>query len=336
MKKTAQTYLGILLLYLVTITAFSSCKKDELSSKELLVYLAGDYSLADNRAVVPFVHTPVNIIGSTMIEVPAYATREVPADIDVTMAPDLSLVNEFNKKYNTGYLPVPATAYRVANAATHKISAGMLASDKIQIEITDAASLTDPKGYLLPLTITGIETRDKGVQISTTHKTVYLNITYEFSNIATGETPLTGPLMSRTAWSVTVSNTTSGALGPAMLDGSNTTAWRSSNSSTAAKWAILNMGSTQTVKGFQLVPNYVATTENPTQMTISTSTDNVTYTVQGIWRGSGPANTSSATSPDIKGVNFIAPVSARYFRFDITAVTNGTARVGIGELNALQ
>lgn len=336
MKKMVQVCLRILLFCGVIQTMFGSCKKEKLNSRELLVYLTGDYSAADNRAVVPFLHTPVEIVGNTMIEVPAYATREVPADIDVTMYPDVSLVDAFNLKYNTAYLPMPSSAFRVVNAPQHKIPAGSLVSDPIKIEITDPSILTDPNGYLLPMTITGIESKDKGVQISTTHQAMYLNITYEYSNIAKTETPLNGTLMNRTAWSVTVSNTTSGALGPAMLDGNNSTAWRSSNSSTAAKWVVLNMGSTQTVKGFQIVPNYVSTAENPTQMTISTSTDNVTYTVQGIWKGTGPSASSSAASPDIKGVNFIAPVTARYFRLDITSVVNNTARVGIGELNAVQ
>ena len=57
--------------------------------------------------------------------------------------------------------------------------------------------------------------------------------------------------------------------------------------------------------------------------------------MQGIWTGTGPATTSSAVSPDIKGIDFIAPVVAKFFRFDITAWVSGS-RVGIAELNAIQ
>jgi hypothetical protein len=70
-------------------------------------------------------------------------------------------------------------------------------------------------------------------------------------------------------------------------------------------------------------------------MIISTSDDNVTYSVQGTWKGTGPASGSSASAPDYKGVNFITPVTARYFKFDITARVNGNI-VGVAEINAIQ
>jgi hypothetical protein len=120
-----------------------------------------------------------------------------------------------------------------------------------------------------------------------------------------------------------------------MLDGNNSTAWRSSNSSTAAKWVILNMQSAQTVRGFQLTPDYVSTGDNATQIRVSTSPDSVTWTVQGIWNGTGPAAGTNATNPDLKGINFLAPVQAQYFRLDILKWVSGS-RTGIGELNAIQ
>ena len=321
---------------LLSLVLLASCKKDELESRELLVFLQPDKpGLATKTQIVPFVHNPVAITGNRIVEVAAAASREVPAEIKVTITPDTKLIPAYNLLNKTAALELPATAYQVTNGNTHTISAGSVKSDPIKIEITHPELLTSTAGYLLPLTITSIETKDKGVTTSSTHATVYLLVTYEYNNVATTEIPLTGTLMSRTGWSTTVSNTTSGALGPAMIDGNNTTSWRSSNSTTAVKWAIINMGSVQTIKGFQIVPNYVAVAENATRMTVSTSTDNVTWTVQGTWNGSGPAATSSATAPDIKGVNFVAPVAAQYFRFDITALVSG-GRVGFGEVNAIQ
>lgn len=334
MKKTASSFVYSTLLLLV-ITSFSSCKKDELSSKELLVYLKGDYSLVDNRIMIPFVHSPVSITGNPVAKFPFYATREVAADINVTVAVDMSLVDLYNQQYDTNYLPLPQANYKIVGALTHTIGAGKLLSDSVQVEILNPGTLTDAKGYLLPITITGIESKDKGVVVSTNKRTVYLHVTYEFNNVEPTQVSMAGTPMSRTGWSVTVSNTTSGALGPAMLDGSNSTAWRSSNSGSAAKWAILNMGSQQTIKAFQLVPNYVNTSENATQITVSSSNDNTNWTLQGIWKGTGPASTSNATTPDIKGVNFKSPVQAQYFRFEINTWVSGN-RVGIGELNAIQ
>jgi hypothetical protein len=79
----------------------------------------------------------------------------------------------------------------------------------------------------------------------------------------------------------------------------------------------------------------VSTGDNATQIKVSTSPDSVTWTVQGIWNGTGPATTSSAASPDIKGIDFISPVEAKFFRFDILAWVSGS-RTGIGELNATE
>ncbi|MET0392758.1 MAG: DUF1735 domain-containing protein, partial [Chitinophagaceae bacterium] len=318
MKKVLKPYKRAALFCLLAMTALVSCKKDDgLSSRELLVYVAGDYSRVDNRVVTPFVHNPVSITGSRMTGFAAYATREVPADIDVTFTADASLVADFNQKNGTAFLPLPAANYRIVNPGKYKIKAGTVKSDSLQIEILNPGQLTDPKGYLLPFTITAIEGQDKGAAISTNQRTVYLNVTYEFNNVLPGQAPAAGTAMSRTGWSVTVSNTTSGALGPAMIDGNNSTAWRSSNTASAAKWAIVNIASQKTVSSFLMVPNYVTTTENATQITVSSSNDNTNWTVQGIWRGTGPATGTTAAAPDVKGINFASPVTAQYFRLEI-------------------
>lgn len=321
----------------VLLTAvLASCKKGEgPNSKELLVSLPGEYSSVNNTITLPLLHTPVSVSGTLMAKLAPRATREVPADIDVTIAADTSLVAGYNKANGKSALLLPDNTYRIVNPGKFRIRAGSVSTDSLQIELTHPELLKDPAGYLLPLRITRLEGADKGAAISANQRAAYINVTYSYSNIDTAQATLAGTLMSRTGWSVAVSNTTTGALGPAMLDGSNTTAWRSSNSATAAKWVILDLGSARAVKGFRLTPNYVAVIENPTAITVSTSTDNILFTAQGSWKGSGPSASSTATAPDIKNINFIVPVSARYFRFDITSQVSGS-RAGIGELNAVQ
>lgn len=334
MKKMSLLYKRAPFL-LVLLLAFA-CKKDELRSKELLVFLQADKAGIPIKTITaPFIHNPVSITGNRMIDVPAYATREVPADIDVTISPNPGLIATYNQQFGTSCVELPETAYRIVNGFSHTIAEGSLKSDPLQVEITHPELLTATGGYLLPFTITGIESKDKGAIISTSHATVYVKVTYEYNNILQTQVPLPGTLMSRTGWIVTVSNTTSGAPGTAMLDGNNATSWRSSNSSSAAKYVILNLGDVKTVSGFQLVPNYVSANENATRLTISTSTDSLTWNTQGVWIGTGYATGSTATAPDIKGINFAAPVSAKFFRFDINAWVSGS-RVGIGEVNAVQ
>jgi hypothetical protein len=320
---------------LLALVFFAACEKDDdLRSGELLVFVKGEYGATNNAVTASLIQTPLAVWGNRLFEIPVYATREVPAEVKVSVTPDDRFVSKFNSDNNLKCVLLPAANYKI-NSGQLTISAGAAISDPLKIEILNPASLTDTNGYVLPLTISKIEGKDKGIQISTNLATAYLHVPYTYTNIDSTQQPLTGTSMSRTTWSVTVSNTTSGALGPAMLDGNNSTSWRSSNSSTAAKWVVLNMGAEQTVKGFQLVPNYVSTSENPIRMTIFTSNDNTSWTRQGVWIGTGPAAASSAASPDIKGVNFVSPVTARYFRFEINAQVSGN-RVGIGEVNAIQ
>ncbi len=321
---------------LTVVISLGSCKKDVLNSKELLVYLNGDYAAADNTVLIPFVHTPVSVLGNTMVDIPVYATHEVPADIRVTIEPDMTLVDEFNQMFNTNYLPIPQNTYKVVNPGALTISAGNLASSApMQIEITNPDVLTDPKGYLLPMAITNIEGEDKGARISTNRSAAFLTITYEFNNIENSETPLTGNLVDRSSWTVDVSNTTNNYPASRMIDNNYSTSWRSSNSSSAAKWVMVDMGSVQQIEGLLFSPNYVSTNENPTKMIVSVSVDNVNWEEQGEWSGTAPSASSNASNPDIKGVNFIAPVQAQYFRLDITERVGGN-RVGMGELEAVE
>lgn len=322
-------------LFLLTASLLGACKKDVLESQDLLVFMNGEYGSYDNEIVIPFVHTPLDVSGNTAVKLAVSATREVPADVNITLAADTSLVAQYNQRNKINALPLPENTYKITGLGKYRIPSGSLTSDSMQIEITDAASLTNPAGYLLPVTITSIEGEDRGIRISTNRRTTYLHITYAFNNILDAEDPVPGIPVSRTGWVATVSNSSGGSTGSSMLDGNNGTSWRSSNSSSAAKWASIDMGSVREIKGIGITPNYVSANENVTGITVSTSEDNVTWTTQGAWKGTGPASGSSASDPDLKGIHFIAPVQARYFRLDITSWVRGS-RVGIGELNAIQ
>ncbi len=335
MKKKSRWSKKIQLLVLIVLVVLNACKKnDGLDSKDLLVYMQGDFGAINNTITASLTLTPVSVWGNTAFKIPVYTTRPVITDVNVYIYPDSQSVNLFNQVSNKKCKLMPAGTYTI-DANQHKISADSTQSDPLTINITNAAALTDTNGYVLPLTVEKINGQDKGVAISSNRATAYLYVPHSFTNVDTVQTPVSGTVMARTGWNVTVSNTTSGALGPAMLDGNNSTAWRSSNSSSAAKYVILNMGKQNSVSGFRLTPDYVTTSENPTQIKVSTSADSTTWTVQGVWTGTGPATGSSAANPDIKGINFIAPVQAKFFRFDITAWVSGS-RTGIGELNAVQ
>jgi len=321
---------GLIILY--------SCSKDELYSKELLVYLVDRGGSATTTKTVSFVYNPLYITGDSLIRIQAFATREVAADIDITINPDISLVSQYNVQNGTSYLALPASSYRITNSSKQTIKAGSLQSvDSLKLQILHPHSALTMAGanYLLPCTIERIDSKDKGVRISTTNCTLYLRFAYVFNNIDPSIVLATGTSLSRTGWVATVSNTTSGAPATNLLDASNSTVWRSSSSSSAAKWVILNMGGVKSVKGFLLSPNYTSTSENPIEITVSTSLDNVNWLKQGVWTGTGPITGSSAISPDIKGITFISPVQAQYFQFTITRMVSSTTRTGLAEIYAV-
>src|SRR5262245_8174195 len=204
--KQAKLLFRTLQLSLILLTVFGSCKKDELNSKELLVFVKGEYGSTNNTITAALTRTPNDVWGLKSFEIPTYATREVAADIAVYIYPDDRFVAQYNQANGTNYLMLPANTYRVTNDYMHTIRAGGTTSDPIKIEITNATALNDTKGYVLPLTVTKLDTKDKGATISANQATVFLTIPYKYTNVDTVQTVLGGTLMTRTGWSVTVSN----------------------------------------------------------------------------------------------------------------------------------
>lgn len=322
-------------IFCLFLLVLGACKKNTgLDSKDLEVYMQGAFGDVHNAETAALTLTPVAVWGNTTFSFSAWSTRQVVSPASLSIVPDSTYVAAFNQSANKHCLLMPSSAYTI-DASQHTIPADSMQSDPITVTITNPVILTDTNGYVLPLTIDKVSSPDHGVTVSTNRATAYLYVPYAFTNIDTLDAVLTGTAMSRTGWNVTVSNTTSGSPATSMVDGSNSTAWRSSNSSTAAKYVIVNMKSLETIKGFQLTPDYVSTGDNATQIRVSTSPDSVTWTVQGVWKGTGPAAGTSATSPDLKWIDFLAPVQAQYFRFDILAWVSGS-RTGIGELNVIQ
>lgn len=315
--------------------SLNACKKSSgLDSKDLEVYMQGDFGDVHNAQTAALTLTPVAVWGNTVFHFTAWSTRQVVDAATVNILPDSTGVAAFNQSAGKHCLLMPSSDYSIDNNQ-HTIPVDSMESDPITVTITNPAALTDTNGYVLPLTIEKVTSKDHGVTISTNRATAYLYVPYAFTNIDTADGASSGTVMSRTGWNVTVSNTTSGSPATSMVDGSNSTAWRSSNSSTAAKYVIVNMKSSQTITGFRLTPDYVSTGDNATQIRVSTSPDSVTWTVQGVWKGTGPATGSSATNPDLKWIDFLSPVQTQYFRFDILAWVSGS-RTGIGELNVMQ
>lgn len=313
-----------------------SCKKDEIRSRELMVFLQPDVpGIPRQTQQIDLTHTPVEIRGEKTTQVHAYASRALDYDVELTIQPAPDMLASYNALYNENNALLPAGSYQITSGDTYAIAKGQNESQPIQIQITAPEMLTSPDGYVLPLAITKVTSKDKGVVISNTHKAVYVKVTYTYTNVESTQVVPAGAFATRTAWIVSVSNITNGNPGTNLVDGSNSTVWRSQNSAGAEKWIQVDMGAAVAMKGMRMSPSYSSANDNATRLTILTSNDGTTWTSQGIWNGTTYASGTNASSPDFKGIQFITPVTARYFRLEYNAWPSGN-RVGMAELNVVE
>lgn len=70
-------------------------------------------------------------------------------------------------------------------------------------------------------------------------------------------------------------------------------------------------------------------------MEVYSSTNGTTWKLEGYYVGTTTSAGSTVANPDIKNVRFLTPVTARYFKFNITKTTDGSY-AGMAELNALE
>lgn len=313
-----------------------SCKKDEIRSKELMVFLQPDLpGIPTQTQQVDLTHTPVEVRGERNTQVHAYASRELDHAVELTIQPAPDLLASYNALRGQNNAILPAGSYQITSGEKYSIAKGDRVSQPIQIQITAPEMLTNPEGYVLPLAITKAESKDKGVVVSNTHKAVYVRISYTYTNVESTQVVPAGTFAVRTGWSVTVSNITNGNPATNLIDGNNSTVWRSSNTAGAEKWIQVDMGAATTMKGMRMSPSYSSANDNATRLTVLTSNDGTTWNFQGIWNGTTYATGTNANNPDYKGIEFISPVTARYFRLEYNAWPSGN-RVGMAELNVVE
>lgn len=313
-----------------------SCKKDNsINSKELLAYIksdGGDLHAAD----ITFVRTPVSVTGDSLAKFTAYLTRETQADVALTVALDESLVAQYNKDNKTSYILLPAENYKLTGSLLNIKAGDMVSGDSIKVALLNRNKLDNPNNYILPLSVKTITSNDKGVQPSSSHRTVFIKVNSQFANINVSlKTPPAGTPIDRSnpQWTVLSASAPYSASYPAanVLDGKNTTAWFAAGGSTNIT---LDMAGVNLVKGFVLTPNYAfGATYNPTTIEVLTSTDNVTWISQGLYTTSAVLSTSSATNPDYRNVNFYGAVSCRYIKF---VLNNSAGYGGFAEISAIK
>lgn len=272
--------------------------------------------LADNSIVI---RNPVRF--GAALNIASYSTA-----VTAELSADLSLIAAYNQKNNTAYEAFPDGTYELVKKQTQIPAGTKYSVDSFEVSLKNLGVFQKGKAYILP-----VKTSTASPFVQGPKSVAY--IVLRLNNVSLENTLLAGTTIARTGWSVTASSSFSSNPVARVLDGSNATAWSSTTG--IPEWLRLDMAASKTVKGFVLVPSYEYRTENWLLVNVASSMDGVNWSFEGTYSGSVTAASSSATSPDTKYLNFINPVTARYFRFDILRSTDGTY-VGLAEINAVE
>lgn len=160
-------------------------------------------------------------------------------------------------------------------------------------------------------------------------------------NVDSNNTVINGNEINRNSWTVysstgddSVYNANYNSNIPsAAIDGNPQTYWAPSGYSTSNSFYI-NMGITNNVKGFRILPNYNSSSMDILIAEILSSNDGKEWDSQGYYFGSATDPNSTISNPDYKYIHFNSPVNARYFQLRITSTSNYYGTTSIPEIIA--
>lgn len=273
-----------------------------------------------------------NLDRNVLIQASISTELRQPVEIAVESETSIAFVNAYNSTHQTNYKPFPAGGYQLLSnhvtiPANQKVSDG-----NIQLQLADLSHFNLSDSYLMAVKIK--DNVSAGPPVDPQKNIVY--IVLAANNVDGSNSGLAGTVIDRTGWVVKTLGSYGGEPLPAenMLDGSNETSWISDGA--LPQWITLDMAAVQPVKGFSIVPNYLfINTIDFLDMEIKSSNDGTTWKFEGVYSGARTTDQSSPANPDLKTVKFITPVTARYFRFNVTRTTIGSY-TGIAELYGIK
>lgn len=319
---------------MMTVTMVSSCKEDEdLNPDELKVYINNQlYPINTINAGITV--TPVGVICDMKeYKFPIRITFPSVSDIKVLMEIDEEYISLYNEKNGTNYLAMPKGSYTYTESATIKANESQ-SRDSINFSLSDLSKCTDPNGYIIPLKIKEIQTKDKNVQISQNLSNARFIISVNYSNINASATILTGDKIDRSSWIVeTIQDRDYGKGAPTLIDNNFSTAWVP-RIDRQLPIAIIDMGSEQNVKGLIMTPSYwYPDYYCVTGAEIYSSNDKANWKKEGVTPSySKPLGSISNPSPRI--IAFHKAVQARYFKIKVTSCINNIG--GFSEIDAVK
>lgn len=315
MKNKKFRYKGIVLLLLLgCIISSCSNSNDGLNSKELRVYIST--YLPNNELQGKIIQTPKGDKGNTMVEVPIKSTRPVVASAEVTLGIDATLVESYNTSYDTDYKLLPTESYSI-NAEVKFDKGEIQAVEPLKIEITNSNVLEPTLGYILPVKLGSVSSKDKGITVSANLNTVYIIYQVEFDNVDAEASSLDGTEVARNTMQIMNDGTD---ITRNLKDNNFTTYWYAESDPTLT----IDMKDNISIIGFKSSPIYMSgrnVGDIGTISKIETSIDGESWEFQG--SAILPKVGGSETNPEFQLVKFYEPVTCRYLRLKITSTNSG-------------
>lgn len=182
-------------------------------------------------------------------------------------------------------------------------------SDKNYIGILELEN-TSNNNFVEPMT-----------ELGANYALIEINIQeYNTENIAYPLPALQGNKMDRSLWKATAEVNDNNKDFPVtnLFDGKIATIWKAAGST--PKDITIDMGKTETLKGFIFSPSYLGSYDiyyNFSKVEAYSSNDGKTWKKEGIFIAGDIDNRSTADRPDRKNLKFINPVTAKFFKFNI-------------------
>jgi hypothetical protein len=301
---------------------------------QLKVIKAGISSLTNTNTISLVLNKANNTVtGPGALYLKAVLNDQLSGSTQITVEDVPSLLAAYNQQTGGNFIAMPASSYQLQKPSVTIPEKATNSADSIVISLPNLQLFQTGNNYLLPVQIKTAKNQSTDIPADDTKKVVYIQVSVFENNIDPANSGLTGTTINRTGWTVTASGSYSGNAVTRVLDGNNATAWDSDGRMPA--WVQLDMGTAKIVKGFPIVPSYEYRTDNFIEMEVYSSNNGTTWKLEGKYTGTTTSASSTAANPDIKTVRFMTPVTARYFKFNITKTTDGSY-AGMAELNAME
>ncbi|MRG44168.1 DUF1735 domain-containing protein [Chitinophaga sp. SYP-B3965] len=236
-----------------------------------------------------------------------------PYQINVHFTVNNALVDTFNKKNNTAYLPMPAGSYQI-DVMDAVINPKAFSSNALKIKVKTVGGLNSKTNYLLPVTL---ETATPSLKVNEQLRTSYFLIRADYAEYV------------RTKWkAVSVSSFESPNSGDKAWDGTIPASWHTQWKAAQPKHPhtmVVDMDTTVMLHGFYTLPSQVAT-GNPQNLRVELSTDGTTWT--------DATDFTFVNTYDKQYAYLPAPKMVRYYKITVLASFGATHFTHIAEWGA--